>query len=353
MVLDSYTPASEGSIFAKSGYDLVPMVNSGSYYFTEAVEKVSFYLEIYNTHLHLGNNEGYLLKYYIKQADKSGPIPGMASISKKKANAVQPILTGFNISTLPSGNYTIVVEAVDKNENVFLTKSLNFYRKNNIAPLSMEDIESVDYQGSFVDLLGGIDSIYKYTQYLYPISSEAERKYQKDILSQQDIVKLKRYFFVFWTQRNSLDPRTAWKAYYEDVKTVNQLYTSRLRKGYMTDRGRVFLTYGKPDAIDRRQFEPNLPPYEMWQYNVIASPYVINQTNKFFVFAEFSRSTNEYQLLHSTAIGELNNRRWKYQLARGVMGTGGDIDQNDLNSGDDFGSRVNDNLIIQGSQNNR
>ncbi len=353
VVLDSYTPSSEGSIFSKSGYDLVPMVNSGSYYFTEATEKISFYLEIYNTQHYLGEKEPFMVKYYIKHADKPGPIPSMASFSKKEASAVQPVLTGFNIAKLPSGNYSIVVEAVDKTGKTFLTKTLSFYRKNNIAPISLDDIETVDYQGSFVDLLGGIDSIYKYTQYLYPISSEAERKYQKELLSEQDISKLKRYFFVFWSQRNSLDPESAWVEYYENVKTVNQLYTSRLRKGYMTDRGRVFLTYGKPDVIDRRQFEPGLPPYEMWQYNVIASPYVINQTNKFFVFAEFSRSTNEYQMIHSTAIGELNNRRWKYQLSRGVMGTGGDIDQNDLNSGDDFGSRVNNNLIIQGSQNNR
>ena len=35
LFLDSYTPAKEGSIFAKSGYDLVPMVSSGSYYFNE------------------------------------------------------------------------------------------------------------------------------------------------------------------------------------------------------------------------------------------------------------------------------------------------------------------------------
>ncbi len=353
VILDSYSPASTGSIFSKSGYDLVPMVNSGSYYFTEATEKVSFYLELYNTNLHLGEKEPFMVKYYIKQADKAGPLPGLASFSKKEATSVQPILTGFNIANLPSGNYSIVVEAVDKTGQTFLTKTMDFFRKNNLAPINIEDIETVDYQGSFVDLLGGIDSIYKFTQYLYPISSEAERKYQKEILSQQDVVKLKRYFFVFWSQRNSLDPESAWKAYYEDVRTVNQLYTSRLRKGYMTDRGRVFLTYGKPDAIDRRQFEPGLPPYEMWQYNVIASPYVINQTNKFFVFAEFSRSTNEYQMLHSNAVGELNNRRWKYQLSRGVYGTGGDIDQNTINSGDDFGSRVNNNLIIQGSQNNR
>ncbi len=353
VVLDSYKPASKGSIFSKSGYDLVPYVNSGSYYFTENNEKLSFYLEIYNTDKHLGADKPYVVKYYIKQADKAGPIPGMASFSKKEASAVQPVLTGFNINNLPSGNYSLVVEALDGEGQAFVTKTMNFYRKNKVAPLSIDDIETVDYQGTFADRIGGIDSLYKYTQYLYPISSEAERKYQKELLASQDLKKLKRYFFVFWSQRNSLDPESAWLKYYEDVRTVNQLYSSRLRKGYMTDRGRVFLTYGPPDAVDRRQFEPSLPPYELWQYNVIASPYAINQTNKFFVFAEFSRSTNEYQLLHSTAIGELNNRRWKYQLSRGVHGTGGDIDQNNLNSGDDFGSRLNNNLIIQGSQNNR
>lgn len=353
IILDSYYPAKEGSIFAKSGYDLLPMVNSGSYYFTEAVEKVSFYIEIYNTNTSLGAGEPYAVKYYIKKAENDNLLDQYTSITRKEASPVQPILAGFDISKLPTGNFDLVVEALDKEGKPFLKKSINFYRKNSIAPITLEDVESVKYQGTFADRINQIDSLYLYTQYLFPISSEAEQNYQKSLLAKQNLSDLKRYFFVFWSQRNSLDPESAWKEYYGNVRIVNKKYTSRLRKGYMTDRGRVYLTYGQPDAVVERRFEPGLPPYEMWQYNAIVSPYVINQVNKFFVFAEFSRSTNEYRLLHSTAIGELNNRRWKYQLARGGYGSGGDIDQNSINSGDDFGSRLNNNLIIQGSQNNR
>lgn len=350
IMLDSYTPSSDENIFSKSGYDLVPMVSSGSHYFTEGVDDLSFYMEIYNTDKALGKDEPYVVKYFLKNADNNQVLNDYASFSRKKATPVQPVLATFNIADLPTGNFELGVEALDKKGNPVISKNMSFYRKNSVAPISFDNIEDVDYQGTFADRITSIDSLHQYTKYLWPISSEAERRYQKELLAGNNLSKLKRYFFVFWSQRNKLDPESAWISYLEDVKTVNQLYSSRLRKGYMTDRGRVFLVYGKPTTIDQRKFEPSLPPYEMWQYNSISSPYVVNQTNKYFVFAEFDRSTNDYQLIHSTAIGEINNRRWRYHLSRGATGTGGDIDQNTLNTGDDWGSRANDNIIIQGSQ---
>lgn len=351
VILDSYKESAGKNIFSKSGYDLVPMVNSNSsYYFTEGVKDISFYQEIYNTDKALGEDSPFVLKYFIKKYDDAKPIDKFASFTKKEAKPVQPVLASFNIEDLPTGTYELVVEALNSEGKPVVSKSQRFYRKNAMKPIDLQDIETVDYQGTFADRIDNLDSLHQYVEYLYPISSDAERRYQKELLSENNKAKLKRYFFVFWSQRNKLDPESVWLKYYEDVRTVNQLYSSGLRKGYMTDRGRVFLTYGKPDLIDMRKYEPSLPPYEMWQYNVIQSPYVLNQTNKFFVFAEFDRSTNEYQLIHSTAVGELNNRRWRYDLARGAFGTGGDVDQNQLNMGDDWGSRANDNIIIQGSQ---
>ncbi len=352
VILESYTPAKQGSIFSKSGYDMVPFVNTGSYYFTEEMEKLSFYLEIYNTDKVLGQDSTYLIKYYLKNLSTDKILNGYANYSKKQGSSVQPLLSGFSIENLPTGNYSLVFDVLDKKGKTVLSKSLSFYRKNNIAPLTIEDMETVSFLGTFADRINNLDSLYEYTKYLYPISAQSERNYQQKLLAEQNLADLKRYFFVFWSQRNQLDPESAWLHYYGEVKTVNQLYSSRLRKGYMTERGRVFLTYGRPDIIERRQFEPNLPPYEMWQYNNIMTPYVSPQVNKFFVFAEMDLSTNDYQLVHSTAIGELNNRRWKVQLAGGKTGVNSNLDENS-NGGSDFGSRLNNNLNIQGSQNNR
>ncbi|MDZ7847255.1 MAG: GWxTD domain-containing protein [Owenweeksia sp.] len=121
------------------------------------------------------------------------------------------------------------------------------------------------------------------------------------------------------------------------------------------DRGRVFLVYGKPDMIDSRKLEPNMPAYEMWQYNLISTPYSMRQTNRLFVFAEFEPSTNEYQLFHSTAIGELSSRRWRYDMKMRYSGASGNINsQRDMGyPTDPFGTRTEDNIIINSTGSDR
>ena len=105
--------------------------------------------------------------------------------------------------------------------------------------------------------------------------------------------------------------------------------------------------------LEDRKFEPTMPPYQIWQYNQVTSKFAIQQTNRFFVFAEYEVSTNDYELVHSTAFGELFDSRWKYTMARrGNGGTGPDIDANsDQLSQDSYGSRLNNNMIFKSRSN--
>ncbi len=350
LFLDSYTPAKEGSVFAKSGYDLVPMVSSGSYYFNEAVSTLSFYIELYNTSDALGDEQPYLVKYYLQNASTNEILNKFASFSKKTSNKVEPLLASFNIEKLKTGNYNLVVEALNREGESIIKKSAFFYRKNTTQKLDFQDLENTDITGTFADLIGGIDSLYLFTRFLFPISTDAERNYQKSLLAERDLKKMKQYFYVFWSQRNDYDPQTEWENYRQRVREVNSLYDSGLRPGYMTDRGRVSLVHGKPSLVEQRKFEPGLPPYEIWRYDQLTSRYldVVNQSNKIFVFAEFNISSNEYELIHSNAIGELNDRRWKVTLGGGAVKSD-DLDENANGSFDDWGSRINNNVLIQNS----
>lgn len=354
LFLDSYTPAKEGSIFAKSGYDLVPMVSSGSYYFNEAVSTLSFYVELYNTVDALGEDQAYILKYYLENTSNGEVLNKYASFAKKTSSKVEPVLASFNIEKLKTGNYNLVVEALNREGESVIKKSAFFYRKNNTPAFDIKDLADTDVTGTFADLLGGIDSLYLFTKYLFPISTDAERNYQKSLLEERDLKKMKQYFFVFWNQRNEYDPHTEWINYHKRVREVNFLYDSGLRPGYMTDRGRVSLVYGKPDLVEQRKFEPNMPPYEIWRYDQMSSRYldIVNQSNKIFVFAEFNLSSNEYELIHSNAIGELNDRRWKVTLSGGTIKSD-DLDDNNSQQFDDWGSRINNNVLIQNSGSGR
>ena len=253
-----------------------------------------------------------------------------------------------------TGNYELVFEALDKEGKPFASRSQFFYRKNAGPTVTINDLTHADVSGTFVQRLGGLDSLYLFTKYLYPISSDAEQRYQKELLETRDLSKLKTYFYVFWQQKNPQNPEAAWKQYHQNVKIVNDLYTTSLQPGYRSDRGRVYLQYGKPDLVESRKFEPSMPPYEIWQYNQINTPYAVKQTNKMFVFAEFDKSTNDYELFHSTAVGELSSRRWRYDMQLKAGGASGDIDDDaDASQRDPFGSRTNDNIIMDGTGSDR
>lgn len=354
LFLDSYSPATEGSVFAKSGYDIVPMVSVGSYYFNEAITNISFYIEIYNTDEALGEKQPYLVKYYLQNADNGEVLSKYASFTKKTSGPVLPLLSGFNIESLKTGNYELVVEALNKDGESIIKKESFFYRKNAPKTIDTEDLTNTDITGTFADLLGGIDSLYLFTDYLFPISTSAERNYQESLMAERDLKKMKQYFYVFWSQRNDYDPQAEWENYYTSVREVNKLYGSGLRPGFKTDRGRVALVYGKPNLKEERKFESNMPPYEIWRYDQLNSRYldIISQTNKIFVFADFQVGSNEYELIHSNAMGELNDSRWK-QTIMGGRNRSNNLDDDGSSQFDDWGSRINNNILLQNSDSQR
>ena len=100
LFLDSYQPAASNNIFAKSGYELVPMVSSGSYYFPEGIDKISFYVELYNADKAAGKGEPYIIKYYLRDANTQEALTGFSSFIRKNAEAVQPVLSSFSIDKL-------------------------------------------------------------------------------------------------------------------------------------------------------------------------------------------------------------------------------------------------------------
>jgi hypothetical protein len=83
----------------------------------------------------------------------------------------------------------------------------------------------------------------------------------------------------------------------------------------MSDRGRVYLQYGAPDASQQVSTEPNSYPYEIWQYYRIKDPATGQfQSNKKFVFYNPSLDGKCYSLLHSDARGEMRDDRWQIKL---------------------------------------
>ena len=351
IMLEDYRPAEGAGVFSKSGYELIPLVNSGTAYFPEELNKISFYTEFYNTDKQLGRDEPFILKYYLRDQVKQQDLNEYASFARHNTGSVTPLLASFNIEELPTGNYELVIELLNRSgENVYSLKKF-FYRKNNLAPVNLATLSDSVMMEAFMSQLGGLDSIFLFIKYLYPISSDNDQRMQDQLLAERNLDEMKKYFYGFWVRTNPDNPGKAWLDYHREVKIVNRYYTTSIRPGYMSDRGRVFLMYGKPTQTDSRRFEPSLPPYEIWQYNDINTPYVVRQNNRIFIFAEFQPSTNDYELFHSTAIGELSSNRWRYDMALRYAGANGNIDEDA--TAPEFGSRTNNNIILNSTGSDR
>jgi GWxTD domain-containing protein len=306
-LLTNYEKADKDSPGIKNGYLLTPYVFN---YYPETLSKVSFYAELYNTKKIIGSDP-FLLTYYIRPFEIEKPLDKY--IIRKRANAedVNVVLGSFNIENLPSGNYLLVMEARNRNNEVIASKEVYFQRYNPDSNFNLNDMMVLNPQNTFVDKITNKDSMQMYIDYLSPISTEIERAYATGLIGSASLEELQKYFLNFWYERNSSDPEGEWNDYLVMVNHANEEFTSHRKLGYKSDRGRVFLQYGKPNVISDHHFEPAAYPYEIWHYYQLG-----NQRDKKFVFYAHDRGTNDFQLIHSNAIGELNNYRWQTVIYR-------------------------------------
>ena len=193
------------------------------------------------------------------------------------------------IEGLETGNYNFVVEIRNKENKVIATKKTFFQRSNPKAKVNWNNLQEVIIEHTFVEDITNSDTLREYIKELYPISDVAERNYTENVVKSDSIKFLQKFFYSFWKSRSLLQPEEEWKKYKTQVEYVNKLYGSQIKKGYESDRGRVYLQYGAPNNVVESKHEPAAYPYEIWHYYVIG-----NQRDKRFVFYSPELVGNDY-----------------------------------------------------------
>jgi len=313
-LLTSAAKSTAKSTVVKNGSELLPYM--ADFFYPENVNEIMFYSEIYNTSKVLGDSSKFLVNYYIEGYENKNPLPQYTAFKKEISRPVNVLMSKFNITELKSGNYNLVITVKNNKNEVVAQKKAFFQRKNKTPDNTPTNLSNVVVENTFASKISNKDTLSDYIRSVRPIAGDAEKDFIDRQIKNGDVKLMQQFFYNFWQSRSPLNTEQSWNDYHLLVKTVNKQFGTFTRRGYETDRGRVYLQYGAPIQKDVSAMDPNSYPHEIWQYDRLIDKTGLqpNQTNKQFIFYCNEIATNNYELLHSTASGEIKDPQWRMRL---------------------------------------
>jgi GWxTD domain-containing protein len=298
----AYSAVKENTELSKSGVNILPYVNT---YFPSHLDALIIYAEIYGTQDIFGKGEKFALSCSILNED--GQVANnQGRLKRTESAAVVPVLQTFDISELRSGNYMVMIEVRNRENELVVSKAISFFRNKYVENPTSSELELIDVDKSFVADYTTREEMLEHIQCLHPIATGVERITIENQMEVADLILMQQYFYHFWARRNSDAPQAEWMTYLKEVEKVQKAYGTRNKKGYETDRGRIYLQYGPPNTLVERRFPEGVWPYEIWHYYDLGAMH-----DRRFLFYDPTGVQADYELLHSDVPGEIQNFDWK------------------------------------------
>ncbi|MBK7630753.1 MAG: GWxTD domain-containing protein [Ignavibacteriales bacterium] len=289
------------SIFYKNSYEVIPIPNV---VFGKSQPALFFYTEIYNLqdtllksdlirmNQLLYNSKGKLIKDKSKYLSRN---------SNTRVEVGSLILTSY-----PTDTYTLVLALIDSVGNTGISTAKKFYIYNpDVIVMDTFEVSTTAVLSSTFGSMSEeeLDDLFDKSKYL--ASKNDIDKFKK--LSKID--GKREFMFEFWKNRDAesgLNENEYFRNYMQRVNISNERYSSMGKKGWKTDRGRIFLLYGEPTEIERYPNQLDTRPYEIWQYTDV-------EGGVFFIFADIT-GFSDYTLINSTKRGELRDDNWQRRI---------------------------------------
>jgi len=300
--VERFSASTSESQFTKSGYEVIPFVSN---FYPQTINKISFYAELYNADKTIGADSSFIIRYFVSSDPSRRIFEKTTSFERKNASSIVVIAKSIDIKDLPSGNYNLEIEVRNKSNELLLLKKHFFQRSNNIISDQPSDFSQVEVANTWVEKYSNIAELAQHIRSLHPIAGRIERNFLEKEFKITDLKMMQQFFLNFWEERNSLTSENEWNIYRQHVQLVNRNYGNQVKKGYQTDRGRVYLQYGSPNQIIKRDNLASYLPYEIWHYYKIE-----DKTSRRFVFSLTNIGTQDYDLIHSNLDGEITNPNW-------------------------------------------
>ncbi len=278
--------------------------------------KLIFYHEVYGTDQFI--DDDFLIRYSILSANNNGQGKEFLVMNKKKKPAsVVPMILQMDIAQIPSGNYLLRVEIKNRDNELLSSKETFFQRSNPITALNATELTETNIDNKIIAKLDE-DQLRYSLKAIAPVIASTQTDILNEVIKSKNTTFMKRFLANYWFDQHPQNPEFAYEKFMEVARAVDELYKSGFGYGFETDRGNIFMRYGKPDQIFRNDTETDAPPYEFWTYNSVPNS---TQTNVKFVFYNPTLAPGDFVLLHSNARGEINNPNWQTELYRGRIPT--------------------------------
>ncbi len=289
-------------IFYKNTYNVIPNPKAT---YGAGLPIIYYYVEVYNIP-DSTDDSLFTVEYQVR--DAFGQVRKSREVTKTKFGTTSVEVGTVNGSNLKTGTYTFVFTAIDSAANLYSTSSRRFFVYN--PGLGAPESTSTDLAGASIlsSVFGTMSSEQldrEFAEARY-ISSSGERAQYKEV---HTLSGKRQFLYDFWKR---LNPNPALKTnsyrteYLQRVAYANEHFTVGSKEGWQSDRGRVYIVYGKPDQIDRHPNEGNSKPYEIWYYNSV-------QGGVSFDFIDRT-GFGDYQLVNSTARNEIHDDNWQQYL---------------------------------------
>lgn len=292
--------------FTKSGLSIRP---NPSALYGEGASVVPYYAEVYGMKKRT-SGETYTLLTYLTEAGSEVALENTSRRTERASRPVDVLVGQYDTSELPSGIYFLHIAALNEENEAVAEQAKKLYINNP----SVERPEIVGGQEDGLYALYNVmevEELDRNIAHAELVATSAERSRLENLETEEE----KRAFLIrFWRERdvdNSPRVNEARRDFYQRINLVNERFSEPgIDWGYQTERGRVFLIYGAPSEVDRRRFEQNTIPHEVWYYDNIPG-----EGQSLFVFADRYRSSR-FELIHSDVTGEVTLPNWEREIVQ-------------------------------------
>lgn len=327
-LLKSITKDSLNHPYVKNGVLMEPL--AGLFY-DKNTSTIFFYNEIYQSN---ALNDAFALSYSIVNNSSQGSTVPLAIGHKKLRPSQQThvFLEQLDISKLASGNYKLIIELRNRERVLLSKKEIPFQRANPYLNIAAEGVSKEAIEEEFVASMTSEELKYSLRAIASKMIGE-ESKDLNEIIKSGDSKAMKLRLFRYWAAKNPNHPEIAYEKYMGIAKFVDQKYRSGFGYGFETDRGYVYMKYGRPDDVVEQHNNPDTAPYEIWVYYDFP---ITSQKNVKFIFYD-AESSGSMRMLNSNARGEVQDPNWRTKLYKNVRNQwdGNGFDNNGIQ--DNFG----------------